>query len=127
MGMILLSAEESKKNAFEGIKWMFLNTLDEKAWQDFLSEFNQRLKSETMLEEFKEELWNTVVMFGEPVLMGTGLDENARKELLGKMIKLREPEQKTKADACKDNSTLNKKSDYKLIKVERDVRISLVK
>ena len=31
IGMILLSAEESKKNAFEGNKWMFLNTLDEKA------------------------------------------------------------------------------------------------
>ena len=31
VGMILLSAEESKKNAFEGIKWMFLNTFDEKA------------------------------------------------------------------------------------------------
>ena len=31
MGMVLLSAEESKKNAFEGNKWMFLNTLDEKA------------------------------------------------------------------------------------------------
>ena len=25
--------------------------------------------------------------FGEPVLMGTGLDEKARKELLNKMVK----------------------------------------
>ena len=62
------------------------------------------------LEDFKEELWNTVVKFGEPVLMGTGLDEKARKELLKKMISLREPKQKTEADACKDISTLNKKS-----------------
>ena len=31
MGMKFLSAEESKKNAFEGNKWMFLSTLDEKA------------------------------------------------------------------------------------------------
>ena len=30
MGMKLLSAEESKRNAFVGKKWMFLNTLDEK-------------------------------------------------------------------------------------------------
>ena len=110
MRMILLSAEESKKNAFEGNKWMFLSTLDEKAWQDFLSKFNQRVKSETTLEDFKEEWWNTVVKFGEPVLMGTGLDKKARKELLGRMVKLREPEQTTEADACKDSSILNKKN-----------------
>ena len=118
--MILLSAKESKKNAFEGKKWMFLIKLDEKAWLDFLSEFNQRKKSETALEDFKEELWNTVVKFGEPVLMGNGLIEKARKELLGRLIKLSEQEQKTKADACKYSSTLNKKTDDKIIKVERD-------
>ena len=32
MGTKLLSAEESKGNAFEGNKWMFIGTLDEKAW-----------------------------------------------------------------------------------------------
>ena len=63
MGMKLLSTKESKKNAFEGKKWMLLNTLDEKAWRDFLSEFDQIVKSETTLEDFKEELWNTVVKF----------------------------------------------------------------
>ena len=67
MGMILLSAKESKKNAFEGNKWMFLNTLDEKAWREFLSEFNQKAETEATLESFKEELWDTVVKFGEPV------------------------------------------------------------
>ena len=36
------------------------------------------------------------------------------------MIKLRETEQKIKDDACKDSSTLNKKTDNKMIKVERD-------
>ena len=72
MGMKLLSAEESKRNAFEGNKWMFLNTLDEKTWRELLSEFDQRVMSETTLEDFKEELWNTVVKFGEPDLMGTG-------------------------------------------------------
>ena len=119
MGMILLSAEESKMNAFEGNKWMFLNKLDEKAWHDFLGDFNQRVKSETKLDDFKEELWNTVVKFGEPVVMGTGLDEKARKELLERMISLREPEQKAKTDACKDSSTLNKKAVDKIIRVER--------
>ena len=96
------------------------NTLDEKAWREILSEFDQRVKSETTLEDFKEELWNTVVKFGEPVLMGTGMHEKARKELLSKMIKLRETEQKTNDDACKDSSTPNKKTDDKIIKVERD-------
>ena len=36
------------------------------------------------------------------------------------MIKLREMEQTNKDDACKDSSTLNKKTDDKMIKVERD-------
>ena len=61
LGMILLSTEESKKNTFEGNKSMFLGTLDEKAWREFLSEFNQETKSETTLDNFKEELWKTVV------------------------------------------------------------------
>ena len=110
MGMTLLNAKESKKNSFEGNKWMFLNFLDEKAWREILSEFHQSAKSETTLEDFKEELWNMVVKFGEPVLIGIGLDEKTRKELLSKMIKLRETEQKTKEDAYKDSSTLNQKN-----------------
>ena len=88
--------QESKKNTLEGNKSMFLETLGEKAWWEFLSEFNQETKSETTLDSFNEELWNTVVKFGEPVLMGTGLDEKARKELLSKMVKLRETRQKTR-------------------------------
>ena len=38
---------------------------------------------------------------------GHRIDEKARKELLGKMISLREPKQKTEANPCKDTSTLN--------------------
>ena len=110
MGMILLSTEESEKNTFEGNKSMFLETLDEKAWWEFLSECNHETKGETTLDNFTEELWNTVVKFGEPVLMGTGLDEKARKELLSKMVNLRETRQKTKDDECKDGSTLKKKN-----------------
>ena len=52
-----------------------------------------------------------MIKFREPVLIITGLDEKARKELLEKMISLREPKQKTQANPCKDSSTLNKKSD----------------
>ena len=99
---------------------MFLDTLDEKAWQDFLSEFNQRVGRETKLEQFKEELWSTVMKYGEPVLIGTGLDEKARKELLEKMISLREPKQKTEANPRKDSSTLNEKTDDKGIKIGID-------
>ena len=102
---------------------MFLGTLDENAWRDFLSEFNHETKSETTLDNFKEELWNTVVKFGEPVLMGTGLDEKARKELLSKMVILRETRQKTKDDECKDGSTLKKKTDDKMIQVEGEDKI----
>ena len=57
LGMILLSTEKSKKNTFEGNKSLFLETLDEKAWREFLSDFNQETKSETTLDNFKEELW----------------------------------------------------------------------
>ena len=35
------------------------------------------------------------------------------------MIKLRETEQKTKDDACTDSSTLSKKTDDKMSKVEK--------
>ena len=53
MGMTLLSTEESKKNTFKGNKSMLLGTLDEKAWQEFLSEFNQETENETTLDNFK--------------------------------------------------------------------------
>ena len=117
MGMKFLSAEESKKNALEGNKWMFLDALDEKAWQELLSEFDEKVKSETTLEDFKEELWYTVEKFGESVLMGTGLDEKAREELLSKLIKLREEERKMKDDACRDSFTPNKKTDDRMINI----------
>ena len=123
MGMILLSTEESKKNTFEGNKRMFLETLDEKAWREFLSEFNQETKSDTTLHNFKEELWNTVVKFGEPVLLGTGLDEKARKKLLSKMVKLRETRQKTRDGECKDSSTLKQKTDDKMIEGVRGDKV----
>ena len=94
--------------------------MNEKAWQDFLSELNQRVGRETKLEDFKEELGSTVMKFGEPFLIGTGLDEKARKELLEKMISLREPKQKTEANLYKDSSTLNEKIDNNGIRVGMD-------
>ena len=76
---------------------MFLNTLDEKAWQDFLSEFNQKVEHKVNLDDFNEELWDTVEGFGKTVLMATGIDEKTRGELLQKMVRLREQRQSTEA------------------------------
>ena len=92
---------------------MFLSTLDEEAWQSFLSEFNQRAENKAKVDDFKEELWDTVVKFGEPVLIGTGLDEKVRKELLENIIGLRKQKQDTGANPCKASSPLNKKTDDK--------------
>ena len=55
--------------------------------------------------------------------MGTGLDEKARKELLDKMIRLRETEQKTKDDEFKDSSTLKQQIDDKTIKVKGEAKL----
>ena len=115
MGMILLSSEEREKNTFEGIKDMFLGTLEDDAWQKFLKEFNQEVGSETTLDKFKDELWDTVVKFGEPLLMGTGLDEKARKELLNKLIELRKAQSKTRDEKCEDSSTLKQKTVDKIV------------
>ena len=123
MGMILLSAEEREKNNFEGNKTMFLGTLDEDAWRKFLSEFNREVDGEITLDEFKEELWDTVVKFGEPVLMGTGLEKKARRELLSKMVELRKASQKTKKDECKDSSTLKQKTVKKIIESVRGDKV----
>ena len=44
MGTVLLTDEVRESNTFEGNKAMFLSTLDEEAWQSFLSDFNQRVE-----------------------------------------------------------------------------------
>ena len=72
MGIVLLTDEAREENIFEGYKDMFFGTLDEEAWQSFLDEFNQRVENKVRgVDDFKEELWSTVVKFGEPVLIGT--------------------------------------------------------
>ena len=126
MGMIFFSAEEREKNTFEGNKTMFLGTLDENAWREFLREFNREVNSEITLDNFKEELWNTVVKFVKLVLMGTGLDEKARRELLSKMVELRKAPLKTKEDECKDSSTLKQKTVNKIVEGVRWIRLRLV-
>ena len=110
MGMILLSSEERERNTFEGNRDIFLGSLKNDAWQEFLEEFNQEVGSETTLDKFKEELWDTVVRFGEPLLIGTGLDEKARKELLSKLVELRNSRSKTREEKCEDSSTLKQKN-----------------
>ena len=127
VGMILLSAKEREKNTFEGNKTMFLGTLDEDAWREFLSEFNREVNGEITLDDFKEELWDTVVKFGEPVLMGTGLEEKAKGELLSKMVELRKAALKTKEDECKDSSTLKQKTVNKIIESVRGDKVETSK
>ena len=70
--------------------------------------------------EFKEVLWDSVVGFGEPVLMATGLDEKAREELLGKMIHLREIKPNSGPKSCKDSSTLSEKIKNEKVKANID-------
>ena len=81
------------------------------------------MNDEIALDDFKEELWDTVVKFGEPVLMGTGLEEKARGELLSKMVELRKASRKTKEDKCKDSSTLKQKTDNKIIESVRGDKV----
>ena len=38
-------------------------TLDEDAWRELLSDFNREVDGEITLDDFKEELWDTVVKF----------------------------------------------------------------
>ena len=127
MGMIFLSAERREKNTFEGNRDAFLGTLDEDAWRQFLSDLNQEVNDEITLDDFKKELWNTVVKFGEPVLMGTGLEEKARGELLSKMVELRKASLKTKEDECKDSSTLKQNTDNKIIERVRGDKVETSK
>ena len=64
-----------------------------------------------------------MVKFGEPVLMGTGLEEKARGELLSKMVELRKTSSKTREDNCKDSSTPKQKTDNKIIKYTRGDKV----
>ena len=64
-----------------------------------------------------------MVKFGEPVLIGTGLEEKARGELLSKMVELRKASRKTKGDKCKDSSTLKEKTSNKIIQHVRGDKV----
>ena len=90
---------------------MFLTTFVEEVWRSFMDEFNQRVENKIGIDAFKQELWNTGVTFGEPVLTVTGLDEKGRKGLLEKRIGLGKRKPDAGANQCKDSSSLNKKTD----------------
>ena len=114
MGMVLLSDEVREANTFGRNKRVFLNTLNQKGWQDFLSEFNQKVEKKVKMDEIKEELRDHCLQtsghkdrFEEPVFMATGLDEKGRGELLGKIIRLRETKPSAESISCKDSSTLS--------------------
>ena len=85
------------------------------------------MNDEITLDDFKEELWDTVVKFGELVLMGTGLGEKARGELLSEMVELRKASRKTKEDECKDSSTLKQKTVNKIVESVRGDKIETSK
>ena len=72
--MVFLSNDNKEKNTFERKITMFLSTVDQEKWQNFLMEFNQKMEQKVDVEEFKEEFWDLVVEFGESILMGTRLD-----------------------------------------------------
>ena len=93
MGMVLLTDEAREENTFQGNKDMWLITLDDEAWRSLLDEFNERVENKVGVDDFKKELWNKVVKFGEPVLIATGLDEKGRKGLLEKIIRLSKQKQ----------------------------------
>ena len=61
-----------------------------------------------------------VVEFGEPILIGTGLDKEARGELLSTMILIQETRPNTKPGSCKNSSTLKKKKEKKNVKTKSD-------
>ena len=113
MGMVLLTDEAREENTFQGNKDMFLSTLDEEAWRNFLDVFNEGVENKVGVDDFKEDLWNTVVKFMEPVLVATGLDKKGSKGLLEKMIGLRKQNQDAGANPCKYSSILNMKTDDK--------------
>ena len=58
-----------------------------------------------------------------PVLMGTGLEEKARRELLSKMVELRKASLKTKEDECKESSTLKQKTVNQIIESVRGDKV----
>ena len=75
MGVIFLSAEGREKNTFEGNRGAFLGTLDEDAWREFLSDFNQEVNGEITLVDFKEELLG---------LEGENTSDHERQNVIGK-------------------------------------------
>ena len=114
--MLFLNSDSKENNIFVGNKTIVLNTMDQEEWQKFLTESNQKVDVKVDVEEFKEELWDIVVEFGEPILMGTGLDKEAREEFFCKMFHIRERRPNTELKSYKDSSTLKKKVENKKVK-----------
>ena len=73
IGRMFLNDESKEKNNFEGNKMAFLSTLGQKRWEKILLESNRKVKRKVDVEELKEDLWDIMVEFGEPIRMGTGL------------------------------------------------------
>ena len=84
------------------------------------------MELKTEFGDFKEELWNTVMGFGEPVLIGTVLDEKARGELLEKMVRLREQKQSAEDKSYKDSSTPIEKTEKREQGLKLMIRVKLI-
>ena len=108
MGTVFMSSDSNEKNTFEGIQTKFLSTLDPEVWQKFLTEFDQKVERRVFVEEIKEQKWELVVEFGEPIPMGTGLDKEPREELISKAILFWETRPNTEPKSCKNSSTLKR-------------------
>ena len=121
MGMVLLSDKARAKIT------VFLYTLDKKGWLELLSKFDQKLERKIEVDEFKKELWDTVVEFGEPISLATGQDENAREELPSKMVHMRGTRTNIEPKPFKNSSTLQKrKVKIKSLRLKVMIKINLI-
>ena len=100
-------------------KTMFLSILDQEVWQNSLTVFNRKVERKVNVEEFKEELRDKVMEFGEVILIETaGLDKVAREYLLNKMIHIRETRPNISPSSGKNSSSLKRKKESKKFKTK---------
>ena len=64
----------------------FLSTLGQEGWEKILLEFDRKEKQKVDVEELKEELWDIVMEFGEPIRIGTGLNRKQVRSFPAKFV-----------------------------------------
>ena len=78
ISMVFLSNDSEEKNTIEK-KNDVLEYSGSRRMAKLLLEFNQNVKRNMDVEEFKEELWDIMVAFGEPIEIG-------RRDSRGKLL-----------------------------------------